>query len=217
MSDTVETPWPPSGPTTVLKTITAYLYVQYQGDDNVRAFFDAYNIYAQAYLDYFNSLNLPIYTTAPVSGALLDWVAQGLYGMGRPALPTSIGQPYQGPVNTFAVNSLPVNGYVPGLPDTFTNTNDDFFRRILTWAFYKGDGKTFSPRWLKRRLNRFLTGVDGTDVPNDTTYNVSVYPTGFKAWTIELANSPESAIFAAAVESGVIELPFQIAWSVVLV
>lgn len=217
MSDTVDTPWPPTGPTTVRRTIPAYPYVQYQGDDNIAAFFDAYNAWAQGYLDYFNSLNLPIYTTAPVSGALLDWVAQGLYGMSRPGLPTSIGAPYSGPVNSFVVNALPVNGYVPGKPDTYTNTNDDFFRRILTWAFYKGDGKTFSPRWLKRRLNRFLTGVDGTDVANDTTYNVSVYPTGFKAWTIELAISTESAIFAAAVQSGVIELPFQVTWSVVLV
>lgn len=209
--------WPPTGPTSVLTTIPAYPYVQYQGDDNVTAFFEAYNIYAQAYVDWFNALNLPIYTQAPVSGSLLDWVAEGLYGISRPGLPTSQGQPPQGPANTFAVNSLTVNGFRPGIPETFTATNDDIFRRIITWAFYKGDGKTVSPRWLKRRINRFLTGANGTDVPNDTTYNVSVAPTGFKAWTITLANTTFSQIFKNAVAAGVLELPFQITWTVVLV
>lgn len=217
MPEPTPEPWPPNGPTTVRLTIPAYPYVQYQGDDAVAAFFDAYNIWAQGYTDWFNNLNLPIYTNAPVAGTLLDWVAQSLYGIARPSLPTSIGAPYVGPVNTFTPNQLPVNGYVPGLPDTYAVTNDDFFRRIITWRFYKGDGKAFSPRWLKRRINRFLTGVDGKDVPNDTTFNVSVFPTGFKAWTIELANSTESAIFKAAVRRGVIDLPFQITWTVTLV
>lgn len=217
MPEPVPAHWPPDGPTTVLRTIPAYPYVQYQSDDHVSAFFDAYNIYAQAYLDWFNQLDLPIYTKAPVAGTLLDWVAQGLYGIARPALPTAQGYPGEGPVNTYIVNSLTVNGYRPGLPDTFTVTNDDFFRRIITWAFYKGDGKVFSPRWLKRRINRFLTGVDGKDVVNDTTFNVSVFPTGLKAWTIELANSTESSIFKAGVERGVIELPFQVTWTVTLV
>lgn len=210
-------PWPPTGPTTVVKTIKAYPYVQYQGDDAVSAFFDAYNIWAQAYTDWFNNLNLPIYTSPPVAGTLLDWVAQGLYGIARPALPTSIGAPSEGPVNTFQVNNLTVNGYKPGLPDSYEVVSDDFFRRIITWRFYKGDGKAFSPRWLKRRLNRFLSGANGLNVPNDTTYNVSVFPTGFKAWTIELANSTASAIFEAAVRRGVIDLPFQVTWTVTLV
>ena len=40
---------------------------------------------------------------------------------------------------------------------------DDVFKRILTWHFYKGDGKNFSVRWLKRRIWRFLQGANGTD------------------------------------------------------
>ena len=204
--------WPPSGPTSVQNVIPAYPYVQYQDDDEVTAFFEAYNIYAQAYVDWFNALNLPIYTQDPVSGLLLDWIAEGLYGIGRPGLPTSTGEPEQGPVN-----SLPLNGYRPGLPETYTATSDDTFRRCITWLFYKGDGKTFNPRWLKRRINRFLTGFNGTDVPNDTTYNVSVAPTGFKTWTITLPTSTESLLFAAAVAVGILELPFQITWTVTLV
>jgi len=209
--------WPPLSPTSVQNVIPAYPYVEYQNDDNISAFFSAYNIYAQAYVDWFNQLNLPVYTQAPVQGPLLDWVAKGLYGISRPSLPTSIGAPGMGPVNSFSVNTLPVNGYVPGLADTYSETNDDYFRRIITWAFYKGDGKVFSPAWLKRRINRFLTGVDGKDVPNDTTFGVSVVPTGFKQWTITLADSTASQIFKMAVETGTIELPFQITWTVTLV
>ena len=213
----VTIPWPPAGPTSVQQVIPCYPYVQFSDDDAVTAFFDAYNIYAQAYIDWFNALNLPIYTQDPVGGPLLDWVATSIYGIARPGLPTSLGLPPQGPVNTFTFNTLPINGYRPGIADTYTATNDDTFRRIITWAFYKGDGKVFTPTWLKRRINRFLTGVNGTDVPNDTTFNVSVYPTGFKAWTIKLTNSPESQIFKIAAEAGVLELPFQISFTITLV
>lgn len=209
--------WPPSGPTSARKVIPAYPYVEYQNDDNISAFFDAYNIYAQAYVDWFNGLNLPVYTQAPVSGALLDRVAASIYGIIRPGLPTSVGSPQEGPVNSFTVNSLPVNGFAAGQSPTYTSTNDDFFRRIITWAFFKGDGKTFTPRWLKRRINRFLTGVNGTNVANDTTYGVSVFPTGFKQWTISLINGPEAQIFAQGVKVGALELPFQITWTITLV
>lgn len=56
---------------------------------------------------------------------------------------------------------------------------DDVFKRCITWAFYKGDGKTFSIRWLKRRLQRWLNGVNGTDIgyisgPVNQTYQISV-------------------------------------------
>ena len=210
-------PWPPTGPTSVQSTIPAYLYVQYQGDDAVQAFFTAYNQYAQAYINFFNSLNFPIYTQSPLSGKLLDWVAESIYGISRPALPTSRGTRRIGAVNTFTANSITFNGYIPGKPSTYTATSDDTFRRIITWSFYKGDGKVFNPRWLKRRINRFLNGINGTDVVNDTQYNVSVYPTGFQAWTIKLTNSTATQIFAAAVQTGAIELPFQISWTVTLV
>lgn len=213
----VSVPWPPTGPTSVQNVIPSYAYVQYQDDDEVTAFFEAYNIYAQAYTDWFNNLNLPIYTRSPVEGTLLDWVAAGLYGIIRPGLPTSTGTPSEGPLNTWRANSLPVNGYRPGIPDTFTATTDDTFRRILTWNFFKGDGKVFTPTWLKRRINRFLNGLNGTNVQNDTTYDVSVYPTAFKEWTIKLATTAQSNIFKAAVETGAIELPLQIIWTVTLI
>ena len=209
--------WPPTGPTSATLIKKAYVYTQFSDDDNVTAFFDATNLYTQAYLDYFNSLNLPIYTKSPVSGSLLDWVAQGLYGIARPALPTSLGTAAMGPVNTFMPNSLPVNGYTAGVSDTYTATNDDTFRRIITWNFQKGDGKVFNPRWLKRRINRFLTGENGQDAPDEMTYNISVALTGFKEWTITIPNTTIGQIFKIAVETGALEMPVQITFIIDLV
>lgn len=206
----------PTGPTSVQNVIPAYVYVEYSNDDAIQAIFSAYNTYAQAYVNYFNNLNLPIYTSGYIVGALLDWVAEGIYGITRPGLP-SPGTPPQGPFNTWTLNSLPINGYRPGINPGYTATSDDTFKRIITWAFYKGDGKVFTPRWLKRRINRFLNGVAGTDVTNDETYAISVYPTGFKAWTIKLTTSDEAKLFQSAVDGGILELPLQIDWTVLLI
>ncbi len=52
--------------------------------------------------------------------------------------------------------------------------SDDILKRALTWHFYKGDGKYFDVRWLKRRIMRFLQGVNGTDQGTSTTYDVNV-------------------------------------------
>lgn len=208
--------WPPTGPTTILNTIPAYLYVEYQDDQNVQSFIDANNEYVQAYIDYLNNLNLPIYTNGNIVGSFLDWVATGIYGYPRPSLPSS-GTILVGPINTWPPNEIPINGIIASVGGTFYQTTDDIYKRCLTWHFYKGDGMTTTAHWLKRRINRFLNGVNGADVPNDTTYNISVAPTGFKTWTITLANSPISSIFKIAVQAGVLELPFQIQWTVTLV
>ena len=48
------------------------------------------------------------------------------------------------------------------------------YKRILTWFFYKGDGQAFTIKWLKRRVMRFLLGVNGTDPGINQTYQVSV-------------------------------------------
>lgn len=209
--------WPPEGPVTVSKTIPAYLYVNYQDDDRVGAFFVAYNLIAQGYVDWFNALNFPIYTQAPVSGTLLDWVGQCVYGMLRPGIQSGQAVSQQGPVNTVVANSLWVNGWVSGTAEAFQLASDDYYRRALTWQFYKGDGKISNPRWLKRRINRFLTGLDGKDVTNDTTFNVSVDFTGYKEWEITLPDVPASHVFKAMVENGALELPIQISWTVTIV
>jgi|SRR5579859_924768 len=165
--------FPPSGPASLLNTIGSYLYQEYSDDDDLQAFVAAYNTSVQAYVDWFNQTNLPVYTGASVSGSLLDWVATGLYGYPRPILPSGHSQDI-GPLNTWALNTIVLNRQeILGPPDFFV-TSDDIYKRCLTWHFGKGDGKYFNIRWLKRRVMRFLTVENGEWGNVDQTYPVSV-------------------------------------------
>lgn len=146
----------------VQRTIASYLYLQWRdgaGADDLQAFVNAYNAIQQSYIDWFNSASLPVYSKQ--TGALLDWVALGLYGFLRPLLPS--GQAVEfGEVNTFAVNDLvAVNDSFIVEPATFFDTTDDIFQRIITWYLYRGDGSDFTVPWLKRRVLRFLVGANG--------------------------------------------------------
>jgi hypothetical protein len=160
-------------PTGLLEGIPSYLYQEYSDDDNLQGFVEAQNSLQQDYVDTFNALNLPIYPGQLVEGALLDWVGKGLYGMPRPALSSGIKN-LIGPLNTWGPNGttpygyfwpLPLNGYKEATTEDIVTTDDDTYRRVLTWHFYKGDGNYFSVRWLKRRVWRFLYGENGT-APN---------------------------------------------------
>ena len=191
--------FPPPGPVTLQQVIKSYLYVQYNDDDALQAFIDAFNAMAQAYVEAFNDLNLPVYTQ--LEGDLLDWVGQGLYGLSRPVLPLDTIQQI-GPLNTWALNTIPLNTILneavqqfiftpsPGIgffiigespiggtltpsPANYV-TNDDSYQRVLTWNFFKGDGRVFNIRWLKRRIQRFLDGVSGTNADTSETYRISV-------------------------------------------
>jgi len=166
-------PFPPAGNTSLTATIPSYLYQQYNSDDSLQAFVNAYNGITQGYVDWFANTNLPVYTGDPIGGSLLDWVAQGLYGMSRPVLTSGVSY-LQGAVNTWTPNGVVINSLTAIAPSTFTPATDDVFKRVITWHFYKGDGKVFNVRWLKRRVNRFLYGYNGTDVDNDQTYRISV-------------------------------------------
>lgn len=169
-----DNPFPPTGPVTLTEVIYSYLYLQYDDDEDLVAFVDAYNAMAQQYVSWFAEVALPVYAGNPmVVGALLDWVAQGLYGMIRPALPAGLTQNL-GMFNTVMFNSFPLNAEEILGPASYYFTDDDVFKRILTWHIYKGDGKLFDVRWLKRRVMRFLTGVDGTEGETDATYPVSI-------------------------------------------
>lgn len=162
--------------TTLLeKLIPSYLYWQYRDDDNLQAFVDSQNQLAQQFITWFCSLNLPIYTRDPVSGTLLDWVGEGLYGLPRPVLGTGANLPSRGPYNTWKFNTIKFSsGDFRGAQFIPEEVTDDVYRRILTWHFFKGDEKVFNVRWLKRRIMRFLTGLNGTDPGIDQTYRISV-------------------------------------------
>lgn len=148
-------------PVQLLSTVNSYLYVEYQDDDDLWAFVEEFNQMTQDYLDWFNEVALPFYPG--LSGDLLNWVGLGLYGLPRTALQAS-SIPASGMLNTQPLNQWPyvLNKFVPGVT-TFTLLTDDMYQRILTWDFFKGDGKRFCMRWLKRRVMRFLLGVNGLD------------------------------------------------------
>jgi len=165
--------FPPLAPTTMTEVIPSYLYRQYADDDALQAFVQAFNSLTQSYVDWFVDTPLPVYTDDTIAGALLDWVAEGLYGMARPALSSGLFLS-KGPLNTYEFNSWPLNKFLLEGPSNITLTTDDVFRRILTWNFYKGDGNEFSIRWLKRRILRFLIGVNGSAPNVDDTSSISI-------------------------------------------
>lgn len=165
--------FPPSGPTTLTEVIPSYVYKQFDDDDDVQAFVRSYNELAQVYATWFATVALPVYTGAAISGALLDWVAAGIYGQLRPRLSSGRFRA-EGPYNTYAFNTWPFNKLRIIGPSDVAVTTDDIFKRIITWNFYKGDGDTFNVRWLKRRIMRFLTGADGTAPNVPQTYPISV-------------------------------------------
>lgn len=223
--------FPPPSFTTLPKIIPAYLYEEYWDDEDCQAFIDAYNMELQAYLDWFNTINIPVYTGSPISGALLDWVGEGLYGIARPSLAFTQSHTI-GPFNTYLLNAntstaallakvggaVPFNSKKDKSASTLYVVTDDLFKRILTWSYYKGDGKVFSIDWLKRRVMRFLAGINGTSGNVDQTYQISVTFSASHAVTIKLRNGTapltNAEIFKAAVLSGVLPLPFQYTYDI---
>jgi hypothetical protein len=173
-------PFPPPWVTGLTDVIPSYLYQEYSDDDDLQEFVAVQNEMQQDYVDTFNALNLPIYPGPIVAGKLLDWVGMGVYGMARPAIGS--GVPLQvGPLNTWGCNmpghsmqvmneyyQAPYYELVPSINEIaqlsvgdVVVTDDDTYRRILTWHFYKGDGNYWNTRFLKRRVWRFCYGVNG--------------------------------------------------------
>lgn len=172
--NTVPGDFPPAGPTGLLAVIYAYLYQQYSDDDDLQAFIGALNAMQQDYVDTFNGLNLPIYTGPLIAGPLLDWVATGVYGFGRP-ITYAQRSLIIGPMNTWTPNQLvPINTKHKQQPTDAVIVDDDFYKRALTWHYQKGDGRYFNVRWLKRRVMRFLIGANGSSPHIDDTSRLSI-------------------------------------------
>lgn len=238
--------FPPVGPTTITKVIPSYLYKQYDDDEDLQAFVDWFNGEAQEYVGWFAEVDLALWTG--LSGSLLDWVGAGLYGYPRPVLPAG-GNTWLGPLNTYAPNVLAPNQLRRiGASEVYLTT-DDVYKRCLTWQLWKGDGKTFTVKWLKRRIVRFLTGADGGPGEIDDTSFVSVAFSGDNQVAIRIGagvrrvvggavpnlavpngaapNVPETTfepgpylpfapILKAAIDAGVLDLPFQYTYEVIV-
>ncbi|MCO4880227.1 hypothetical protein [Paraburkholderia caribensis] len=212
----------------VTKQIYAYLYQDFNDDPALIALYKVFNSMAQEYIDWFNNINLPVYAGNPeLNGLFLDWVLTGLYGIPRPVLPANMSQAI-GPYNTFAYNEERYGEYTPGQVQRSFTTTDDIYKRIATWNLYKGDGMTFTVPWLKRRIKRFLTGVDGTDGAStlgistfvDNTHEISVEFTGAQNATITVDTSDGQYqvmwdTLKAALRSGACQLPFQYQFNLV--
>jgi hypothetical protein len=211
-----------TAPVTVQQVIPSYLYWEYSDDSDLQAFVASYNALAQQILNTFNQLNMPVYAgNALIVGPLLDWIANGIYGVPRPVL-SSGSVSATGTYNSYPFNQgvIPYDDLVALGTVTQIVTSDDIFKRILTWNLYRGDGKIFSITWLKRRVLRFLNGLDGTDPGIDQTYLVSVTCAN-RTFTINLSDyvtaQPSSTLPAtlqAAMQSGVLNVPFQYTFTV---
>ncbi len=216
------TTFPPSSATTLQNILPAYVYQQYSDDANIQAFNAAFNGLAQVYQNWFNTIGLPVYNTTQIRGALLDWVAEGVYGLSRPSLPYGSLEGV-GPLGTWEPGTWVLGTFKEvGAVNLFA-TSDDIFKRILTWYFYKGDGQQYSTTWLKRRIMRFLTGTRGQTPDISNTYPISLVYTGGGAAVITITydgviiTQAIANTFSAAVQSAAIPLPFQMLFTVSVV
>jgi hypothetical protein len=191
------------------KIIPAYPFVQYNDDPDIVAFFTAYNQIAQGYLTAFNNLSLPYWPNENINGYLLDWIAQGIYGQKRPYVKIAEGSVAKGAYNTVEYNSIPyakLKKYSPGKTQYLP---DEYFKRILTWNFYKGDGFQFSVPWLKRRLARFIHGKAGEDPILQNTFDISVTSSG-GVFDIKVPDYGDGigSFLITAIGQGLVNLPF---------
>ncbi len=202
-------------PYAMLATVTpSYLYVEYNDDENLQAFVTAYNGLAQQYVNWFNQVGLPIWTGSLIAGPLLDWVGNGLYGISRPVFTTSTSTSF-GPIATFPIAMNPIAARTVRESGSATIATDDIYKRVMTWNLYTGDGRQFTTRWLKRRIERFLHGAAGVDPIVDETYDVSVTQAA-GAFTIRIPVGGVSQYLLQAFANGVLNVPFQYTYEVLI-
>jgi hypothetical protein len=88
----------------------------------------------------------------------------------------------------FGLNEIGLYG-----PTNVYLTNDDLYRRIITWHFFKQDGNYSSVSFLKRRVWRFLYGIDGKHFDYLDPVKGAPHPTG--VWPGSIAD-PDDAFIA---------------------
>lgn len=158
----------------VLTTIfPMYPYSQYAEDENIQAVFTSINSTAQTYLDWFVYTPLGVYTSSNISGPLLDWIGNGIYGITRPTYITTTASRQAGismhPIGLNAIDTAYIK--ISGILNLAT---DDLYKRVLTWFLYRNDGLVPTLMWLRKRIARFLYGANGSDITVDYVQNISL-------------------------------------------
>lgn len=150
-----------------------YPYRQYAEDDNIQAVFSSVNSMAQAYLAWFVNTPLAVYVSPNINGPLLDWIANGIYGISRPSYLSETSQNIAGismhPIGVNAIDTAWIK-----ISGTLQQGTDDLYKRSLTWFLYRNDGAVPNLLWLRRRIARFLYGANGADIAVDDVQLISL-------------------------------------------
>lgn len=197
--------------------VPAYPYTQYADDANIVAFFYAYNVLSQQYLDWFNNTPMALYTSPNITGPLLDWVLTGIYGIARPVFSTLATTYIANAVDELPINTLAINQAYSVSSGSAVVANDDYYKRTATWFLWMGDGRAFNFMVLRKRVARFLYGQNGSDVELSYAQNVSIeVGSNPNDITITIPPGTSSSYFEEAINTGVLTLPFQLVPTVVI-
>lgn len=226
----------------ITSTIKSYVYTQYADDPDISAFFASYNALSQGNLDAINGYQLPIYPNQ--TGALLDWAASSIYGVFRPSLssggPRPVGSINTFEFNTEEFNGFDfVNSSTNYIVDDSTyqriiqwNTfKGDGFQFSIRWL----------KRRIERFLHGAIFPDQTYDVSitfaGENQVVIAILSANYRliggafyagalfggadqsfngAITMEQPHVPSELIqaFAAAINSGVLILPFQYKFTV---
>lgn len=224
------------------QAIETYVYGQFGDDPDIQAFFAGVNTTAQGYVDWFNTTPLSVYTSPNINGPLLDWIGLGLYNIERPVISTLSSRSY-GAYNTVPYNTLAYGVRKHVSSGTAESGSDDIYKRTLTWYTYLGDGRQMSIQWLRMRVARFIFGANGSDIPVEDSFRISISrsSTGFsgaygsaayntqayntrksrntlaaRSITITVPAGQNSQIFQSLVNEGYLALPFQVHFTVLI-
>lgn len=200
-------------PTLPLQEIVpSYLYQQYADDDNLQAFVDVQNAIQQGYLDWFNATPLGVYTSPNIYGPLLDWIGNGLYGIARPVFSTVATNIMVNDIAGQPLDTMAINATSHSQSGSTTLANDDYYKRVLTWCTYVGDGRFCNFQVLRKRIARFLFGANGGDITISQAQAVSVAVQGGTAISVAIGipAGQSSSYFSQAISTGTLPFPFML-------
>lgn len=204
-------------PVPLSDVIPSYVYQQYADDANIQALVSAYNELTQAYLDWFNDVPIAIYTSPPISGLLLDWIGAGVYGITRPVF-SSLTTTYEpADIDGFTIDTVAIDDSSSFQTGSAVIANDDYYKRVITWHTYIGDGRMTTFDVIRKRVARFLYGPNGSDITLAQAMNVSVaVGASHNDVTITIPSSTASLYFQQALNAGILAFPFQLQPTVVI-